>query len=512
MTALEQHYELLQTSTGGQNSIEGLSQITNILQAYAWPGRRELNSEEYQTMAAWQDILSMLSSMSGVAKFTRFRDLTSTLNWICSQHSFQPATELQSVELIDITGASGMQYDYLWLFGMHDQAWPPTHQPNPFLPLALQREAGVPMASVQGRLQQAQTIFTALVQSARHVVASYPMSNGDQVLRASPMLNQYESKAVEIPEFLNPFHAHEIEDVIERFEDQKAEPVSQDEVVTGGSSLFQDQAACPQRAFARHRLNATGQPQFDVGLSPLTKGNLLHRSLQLLWDKVKHSNNLNRMQDEVRQQTIEQVIEQACNEIIHGVNKNIIETTRQLEKRRLTGILNQYLEMELQRDPFTVLATEKGHHAMVSDIVIHMRIDRIDQLENGRLAIIDYKSGQVTANAWLGDRPEDPQLPLYAITTDAEIAAVLIGRIRSGDIRYLGNSLEPIGDNKIQIYDEAEWQAMMAEWHRVLHNLAGEFRKGMATVEPMSYACRYCDLSGFCRIHERVLTLEELES
>ena len=35
--------------------------------------------------------------------------------------------------------------------------------------------------------------------------------------------------------------------------------------------------------------------------------------------------------------------------------------------------------------------------------------------ENGYYTIIDYKSGKPNINDWFGDRPKQPQLPLYCI-------------------------------------------------------------------------------------------------
>ena len=43
-------------------------------------------------------------------------------------------------------------------------------------------------------------------------------------------------------------------------------------------------------------------------------------------------------------------------------------------------------------------------------------VDRLDRLPGGGYAIIDYKTGAVSPAQWEGDRPDAPQLPLYAAT------------------------------------------------------------------------------------------------
>ena len=46
----------------------------------------------------------------------------------------------------------------------------------------------------------------------------------------------------------------------------------------------------------------------------------------------------------------------------------------------------------------------------VAGLELNGRIDRMDELESGGHALIDYKTGNPTPNDWQGERPEDPQL------------------------------------------------------------------------------------------------------
>ena len=48
---------------------------------------------------------------------------------------------------------TGCEFDHLWVMGLSVDAWPLAARPNPFLPLALQREAGIPESSAQASLE-----------------------------------------------------------------------------------------------------------------------------------------------------------------------------------------------------------------------------------------------------------------------------------------------------------------------------------------------------------------------
>ncbi|MGH8458250.1 MAG: hypothetical protein ACRESV_02770, partial [Nevskiales bacterium] len=49
-----------------------------------------------------------------------------------------------------------------------------------------------------------------------------------------------------------------------------------------------------------------------------------------------------------------------------------------------------------------------------------------------------------------------------------------------------------------------DWEELIAWWREILERLAGDFRRGIAVVDPKSSkSCKQCDLHNLCRIHER---------
>ena len=82
------------------------------------------------------------------------------------------------------------------------------------------------------------------------------------------------------------------------------------------------------------------------------------------------------------------------------------------------------LRIEAKRVPFTVEATEKVlDDVSVGGLKLRLRADRVDRVGDGKRLLLDYKSGEVATKDWEGMRPNEPQLPLYAIFGNVEDVA-----------------------------------------------------------------------------------------
>ena len=81
-----------------------------------------------------------------------------------------------------------VHYDGIWVAGLQADVFPQPVQPNPFLPLAAQRAAGVPTASAEGRIAQARELLSAWRSHAGELVLSAPARTEDLELLPSPLL------------------------------------------------------------------------------------------------------------------------------------------------------------------------------------------------------------------------------------------------------------------------------------------------------------------------------------
>ena len=478
------------------------------LTGFGWPGERSLNSDEYQVMTAWQSALTQLASLDGISKPVNFSTALFQLNRILSETRFQPETPETPIQISGISGAAGMQFDYLWVMSMQDEHWPAMIPVNAFIPITLQRQFTIPAASADAQLEVAKTVTKKLIQSAKEIMFSYATKEGDRICRPTPLIKHIKNNYQDEEQFEGYKQIVFKSTQLETFVDINAPEIPAGQTANGGSSLFKDQSACPFKAFARHRLHAETLQQADIGLSAAERGNLVHRAMQYLWQRLKTSENLNYKTEKELQSLIHSVVAEAIKFQVSQQPETFADRFTKLEQKRLEQLLKNWLIIEKERSDFKVIETEEWKTVRFEDIELHLRVDRVDELADGRCVILDYKTGTVSKSDWESENPNDPQLPLYAVTNEQQVAAIAFASLKRGKLGFVGQAETEEILPAVKQDAELEWNEKLEYWRKVLIKLANDFRQGVATVEPTTTACRYCELHSFCRIHERIESIE----
>jgi ATP-dependent helicase/nuclease subunit B len=182
----------------------------------------------------------------------------------------------------------------------------------------------------------------------------------------------------------------------------------------------------------------------------------------------------------------------------------------ELERERIAKLAREWLELEGRRSPFSVVSIEEKRDLKVAGLEFQSRIDRMDKLPDGGHVLIDYKSGRMLSpRQWEGPRPDDPQLPLYAVAAPEELAAVTFAKVVPGEMRFMGFSKTP---NLLpQVNVAQSWPALLAAWKKDAEALGKSFAEGDARVDPKDElkTCRRCDLHTLCRVYEKFSALRE---
>jgi ATP-dependent helicase/nuclease subunit B len=475
-----------------------------LLEAAGFPGERALDSDEFQTRAKWHDALGELARLERISRPEPIEAAFARLAHLCREMLFQPESPPAPIQILGVLESAGLRFDCLWVSGLTDEAWPLEARPNPFIPIALQKKAGVPQASPENSSELDARLTDEWLSAAHEVVVSFPTKEDDRDLAPSPLIDRVPEGRLDLPEY--PRHRDLLfaKQNLVRTKDPSGPPVAPGPV-RGGTRVLADQAACPFRAFARWRLAAEPLEAPLAGPDASERGKLLHALMKHLWTELKESAALHG-------RNLVPVIERAAAAAVKeaGVEGRFAE----LERVRLAKLADEWLELEKSRKPFEVAFVEHPRTLEVGGLEFSSRIDRMDRLLEGEggHALIDYKTGnRVTPKDWGPPRPDDPQLPLYAVAAPEALSAVAFARLRPGAMRFTGFAKTKDLIPKVQA--AKNWPALLADWKKEAESLGGAFAAGEAAVDPKRdlKTCLRCDLQTLCRVYEKFNVLEDLE-
>jgi ATP-dependent helicase/nuclease subunit B len=475
--------------------------FSDLLSAAGYPGERALDSDEYQARAKWHQVLGELARLERVAPKMTLAQAFPTLERLCRETLFQPESASVPIQVLGVLESASLSFDALWVSGLTDDAWPLDARPNPFVPVALQKKAGVPEASAEGSLELDRRITEGWLGAADEVVLSWFEREDDRALSPSPLILGVPRAELALPEY--PGHRDLIfaSRKTEIIEDLRA-PAVVEKRIGGGTRVLADQAACPFRAFARWRLRAEPLEVPGEGLDASDRGRLLHALMSALWQELKSSAALERE----LAPAIARAAASAVKEL--GLEGRFAE----IERGRLARLAADWLQLEKTRAPFEVIGLEKEVDLRVAGLELRGRMDRVDRLADGGHALIDYKTSvRPTPKHWEPPRPDDPQLPIYAAAMKDEVAAVVIAKVRPGSMRFMGFSRSKNAIPGVQA--AKSWPNLIKDWEAEAEALGTAFGAGDARVDPKKdlQTCRYCTLQTLCRVYEKVNVLAEAD-
>lgn len=483
-----------------------------LLKGLGWPGGRALDSAEFQTFEKFRDVVSNLSALDPLRARLTLAEALGALRRIAADTVFQPEGNAAPVQVLGTLESTGLTFDALFVTGLAGDTWPAAPRANPFLPPALQRALNVPHASAAWELDFARRMTQSWCRAAPQVVFTWPRRDGERELRMSPLLDAVPDggdSAATAPLLRDALYAAR---GVETLSDWHAPPLAAGEHVGGGAALFQNQAACPFRAFAIHRLGATGLDESGDGLDARERGSLVHHALSALWqDLGSHARLLTLTAAELEQKA--GTAAQAAVAALSRTRPDLMsEAFAALERERLKALLLRLTDLEKSRVPFEVVAREQPRALQVAGVHVDARLDRVDRLADGSEIILDYKTGKANAASWLGERPDEPQLPLYAVSSEADISGVAFVQLRAREIAFKGVTrddtvlpdVNALAASKSFAAQYANWPALLQSWRGVLEQLACDYLAGRAEVAPkdMRRTCEYCELGALCRVRE----------
>jgi len=478
--------------------------FTTFLRELGWPGQRTLVGSEQQAVEAFERLLSEFGACDAVsAKPVRLEEALGRLRAMARERKFQPQGPDEAAELLPVEEAAGMRFDRLWVAGAGANLWPRATRPAPLLPLGLQRRLKMPQASPQAALDQARRQTAALMQCAEEIVFSWSKVAEEGVeTSCSPLIDPLPlrrlSSAVAPP---SASYAEKLRasTALEALKDDLAPPLREDEEIRGGTRLMDHQLNNPFRAFVEFRLHAKECPMPCDGLSPLDRGDILHKLLCRLYGEVKDSASLSAALPGLAERLGEWAAEIPKDEP-PGFRPLVLGLLR-MERERAVQLALDWARLDAERGDFSVEEPERKAELPLGPLTLRMRLDRVDSAtaEVGPV-VLDYKTGQEQALSGLDpERLRSSQLPAYALATPdaAGVGYVFLGgkRILVKGIRDPGipkpgaanlPGLTPISSHR-DFKRYPSWKNLQDEWRKALREAAHDLSCGDARLETFDY-------------------------
>lgn len=496
------------TSNSSKATIDvWVTRFKHWLQKLGFPGQTMLDSHAYQTVDAFERMLQSLSQQSLVLGTLDVVTAVAELSSLAAQTPFQPQRDPSA--RLDVQGfleAEGGRWNGVWILGLTDEVLPAAPRPNPLLPLSALRRANAPRATPERELQWAQSMFDGLLCTAPQVWLSHAAQEGERELRPSPFIASFESEMAVLQQRITA------PAVLEQVLDDRGPPLPDGAVTKGGIAVIDTQARNPLWAFAKYRLGASLMPNYAELADQNARGIFLHRCMELIFRAVPDSDSLHQFQaDGSLFELVDRELARAAAECLVDYGK----TVRELEVQRAAEVVQDWFSLELERGKFAVKAIEDSYLWTHGPLQLSLRLDRVDTLEDGSLAVIDYKTGGGSIDPrpdWMRERPVGLQLPFYAamLTDDSEqVGALLLARLHARGLEVKGLSDGDCGFSGPAVlsdwpdFQHLSWEGLMSRWRATIRQLADEYVQGVAVNSSLRIDdLSYCDALPFLRLNQ----------
>ena len=492
-------------SSSKHTSPEWCELLSAFLNKAGWPGSSTLDSVEYQQYEQFSDVLETIEVNPldrGAFSLSRFVE---KLDDSLTQRIFQPQTESSPLQVMFLRDTFGLPFESVRVVGAVSELLPSTPQLLSLIPWQICRDYNIQSVYDQeselisrrllGRLND-QASLSLSFSLAVDGLETRPSRFCGEPLQTTPTKVQRLTGVSAV-----------LEEVVDDVGCEAITPLKQ----KGGVGLLEDQALCPLKAHLKHRLGISALREEQIGLSAAERGALLHAALFHTFEELSSSECLSRFETRQQEAIVSQSVDKALLSVKSHTRDRVGLEVIDLERKRLQTAVMKWLEIETKRTiPFEVIDRETAHDWEVRGLSLSFKVDRVDQLENGGLVIIDYKSK--TSNNltdWTETPIRAPQLPCYSEVIDG-VVSIAVASVTSDKPGYrsIGAAMG-IGKSDVASQREMDekvglgWAQLREQWRGELDRLATDFIRGSAAATPSAKACRYCDYSAICRVQVR---------
>lgn len=429
-------------------------------------------------------------------------------------------TGLQVMGLIE---ARGLSFDQLFITGMVSGLLPQPARSLPFL--SPEERYKIQGGTAQDQYRFAHVLFQKLISTSPNISLSRPGQRDGDPLVQSPFWPKEENRAiVDLWNTESPIWARcqWLLQAKEGMNNNSGEPniftsieICKDPVPFPSeisATAMETGIACPFKFFVIHCLQINPLQETEPGLSPQTRGSMIHKCLSRFVEMAGQKQlDLIKDWDEVRR-----LLKKEALSLLSPLSNQFpwhVELKRWLndeyQGHNNSGLLYKWLEEEKRfwEKGLRWLFTEVPFSGLIIDghkIKISGRIDRVDKNPEGSYVCWDYKTGRIPTKKELDGLRASQIFPyIQAVRKGLTNIPVLVSSTVTGGYILLES------EGKIRLFDpsftEEDWKRLMQIWEARVSQLFNKLEDGDIRPSPIPAptrkddgACKNCPVRVLC--------------
>lgn len=403
---------------------------------------------------------------------------------------YQPVDTPDSVNIMTVHGSKGLEFKYVFIINMVEERFPTRRRGDALeLPLELIKEK---MPEGDYHYQEERRLFYVAMTRAKERLyfTSASSYGGVREKKLSRFLDELGYTALKGESKNKQTEISVIQSAPQKtaqYQIPKAFSFSQIRVYE----------VCPYQYKLAHiiKIPTKSNAHFSFGTS-------IHSTLQKFYERMQELN--------AHTQTSlfdnNSVIANEVEEFHTTEKKVIIPTLDELLEIYRTSFIGDWYKDKTQKESYykkgqdilklfytsqennwrVPVALESAFKIKVGDYTLRGRIDRIDQLPEGTLEIIDYKTGESKDKLTAEDKE---QLLIYQIAAETNPQYRHLGRVEKLTFFYVNDSIQMsfLGKDK-----------ELEKLSEKLHATITAIHSGNFTATPSPYSCAHCDFKDIC--------------
>ena len=494
---------------------------------------------------AWRHLRTILNRIREDLKGTYMglTDFMAVLHHLLSEELVHiRGSEEAGIQVLGIIESRGLSFEKLYVLGLSAGSLPRPVRPLPFLDVWERHR--VQGATAESQFRFAQEAFGHLLACAPDVTLIRPEEESAEPLAPSAFWAQ--AVAEETHHAIDPWNAPDavwaraawLQGAKKGLERPAvfppADPPVEGQCLSKTVSVSHLSTAfiCPFRFYAETVLQVFPLDELIIGISPLDRGNRLHKVLAIFTRRCRDE-GLAGKTDRAAMETIlkacsdETLVSSGCGEARHTGKDALGQHGWTMERRRwmgdkseVPGLLTQWLDLELQRldEGWRWLCEESSFDGLTFPgwpFSVSGRIDRIDYHKDKGFMLWDYKSGEHPTRHAVVEYLIDPQIPAY-VQAAKEHRIAEVEKELGPDVHISGGYITlktPAAVTHKELTPTGgSWDKVLKRWKEAVARLGKVLASGQFRAEPypvsdgvgQERACQYCPYRPLCGRNEAV--------